>query len=64
MKMGLVNVWVNEFERIQSWVFLRTNIVKGIGNPVEREEENIVEQEEENSSFPRIFGDVPLVSTG
>ena len=42
MKMGLVNVWVNEFERIQSRVFLRTNTVKGIGNPVEQEKENIV----------------------
>lgn len=42
MKMGLVNVWVNEFERIQSRVFLRIKTVKGIGNSVEQGKENIV----------------------
>ena len=40
--MGLVNVWVNEFERIQSRVFLRVKTVKGLGNSVEQEKENIV----------------------
>ena len=42
MKMGLVNVWVNEFERIQSRVFLRIKTVKGIVNSVEQGKENIV----------------------